>query len=153
MRDIEGRVRERLRAAVLAAGGNASYADAEIFASVDRALGSGLDDTGGRGSFLALLLEGDPEWRPDAPLRLTSHRSVLGPVILAFKRRVLFPLVRWLHEYTSERFRRQQRVNELLFRALESVAVQHALLERRVAALESERAAARDVAGPDGPRA
>lgn len=137
MADIEARVRERVRASMLAHGASPAYADRRVFAAVDRALGAAGDAGDARGSFLARLLQEDETWRPDAPMRITSHRLVVGPVLIFLKRRLLFPIVRWLHEYTSERFRRQQLVNEALFRAVEAVAIENALLQQRIEKLEA----------------
>ena len=80
------------------------------------------------------LLDESGDWDLRTQLSLSSHRPALGPIILLVKRRVLLPLSRWLLEYTRENFRRQHRVNRLLFACIEELAIENArlrmLLER-----------------------
>ena len=65
--------------------------------------------------------------------RDSSHRKALGPLVLFFKRRVLLPMMRWLFEYSQENFRRQQRLNRIVFACLEELAIENARLRQQVA--------------------
>ena len=50
--------------------------------------------------------------------------------VLFAKRRVLLPMLRWLFEYSQENFRRQQRINAVLFACIEDLAIENARLRR-----------------------
>ena len=73
-------------------------------------------------------LSSDADWQLTTHLRFTSHRPLIGPVIVFVKRRILLPLTRWLYEYSLENFRRQQRVNRVLFACIEELAIENAKL-------------------------
>ena len=62
----------------------------------------------------------------------STHRPVVGPVVLFAKRRVLLPMMRWLFEYSQENFRRQQRLNRIVFACLEELAIENARLRQRM---------------------
>jgi hypothetical protein len=127
MREIEDEVRRTRRERLLAQGGAAGYADPAIYASVDALLRRALDqDT----LLLPDLIDGDDEWRLATHLRLSSHRRLLGPLIVFLKRRALLPLTRWLFEYSRENFRRQQRINHLLISCVEQLAIENARLRQ-----------------------
>ena len=81
------------------------------------------------------LLPDEEDWRVDTPLRLSTHRPLIGGVLLFVKTRVLLPLNRWLYRYTREHFRRQHQVNLALFACLESLAIENARLRQDVDAL------------------
>jgi hypothetical protein len=87
------------------------------------------------------MLRDEEEWRVDAPLRFSTHRPVLGRAILFLKKRLLFPLNRWLYEYSRDRLARQHQVNVTLFACLEALAIENARLRQ-----ELERRAPRPVA-------
>ena len=55
---------------------------------------------------------------------------MVGRFILLVKRRLLLPLTRWLFEYAQENFRRQQRINAVLFACIEDLAIENARLRR-----------------------
>ena len=129
MRDIEDEVRRARRERLLAQGGASGYADPAIYASVDALLRRALDQ---HALLLPDLISGDDEWRLATHLRLTSHRRLLGPLIVLVKRRVLLPLTRWLFEYSLENFRRQQRVNHLLISCVEALAIDNAALRQEL---------------------
>lgn len=78
------------------------------------------------------VLGPDEEWEVPTPLVFESHRGFVGRAIVLLKRRVLFPLNRWLHSYTWHNLRRQQKLNLLLLSAVESLAVSHARLAREM---------------------
>ena len=133
---IESEVREAIRRRVTEHGGSAEYRDPVLFERVWSLLGHATD--GRNRDFLLLpeLLDESGDWDLRTQLSLSSHRPALGPIILLVKRRVLLPLSRWLLEYTRENFRRQHRVNRLLFACIEELAIENARLRRE---LELER--------------
>jgi hypothetical protein len=134
MADLQGRVRAQVRER-LAAGGSPEFRDAEIFDAVARMFRHGLAARDRGALLLPELLPDEEEWRVDTPLRLSTHRPVVGNALLFLKRRVLLPLNRWLYEYTREHFRRQHQVNLVLFACLESLAIENARLRQDVDAL------------------
>jgi glycosyltransferase involved in cell wall biosynthesis len=81
------------------------------------------------------VLGPEEEWEVPTPLVFESHRGFAGRAIVFLKRRVLFPLNRWLHSYTWHNLRRQQKLNLLLLSAVESLAVSHARLAEEMEAL------------------
>jgi hypothetical protein len=135
MRDIEAEVRADRRSQIVARGGPSEYRDAEVFAAVERVLRRALDGSGREGLLIPELAADETEWRLQTHLELTSHRRVLGPAIVFLKRRILLPVARWLYEYTRENFRRQERVNRVLFACVEELAIENAVLQRRIAEL------------------
>jgi hypothetical protein len=131
-RDLEETARGARRARLLAHGGAGDYADPETFALVEGVLRRVLEERNEEALLLFELLD-EEEWRLDAAVRLSSHRPVLGPAIVFVKRLVLLPLTRWLYDYTSANFRRQQRLNRLMFACIEELAIENARLRRAVA--------------------
>jgi hypothetical protein len=73
---------------------------------------------------------------------------VVGRLLIGIKRRVLLPLMRWLYEYSLENFRRQRRINTVLFACIEELAMENARL--RLALRGEVRRAGFVEAGPDG---
>jgi hypothetical protein len=128
MARIEDDVKRALRRHLVDRGGAPLYEDRELFDRVwsvlDRAVGDRKLDV----LLLPELLDDSTAWRLEPELRLSSHRPVLGPVILFVKRRLLLPLSRWLFEYARQNFRRQQQVNRLLFACIEELAIENARL-------------------------
>jgi hypothetical protein len=136
MAGIERDVRNRLRRHLVKRGGPAEYEDEALFESVRAVLNRAVDERDQRALLLPELLDSDLEWELQSHLRLTTHRlSLTGKAILFVKRRVLFPMTRWLFEYSQENFRRQQRINLVLFACLEELAIENARLRA-----ESQRA-------------
>jgi hypothetical protein len=139
MADLQGRVRAQLRERLVASG-SAEFTDAELFDAVARVFRRGLDARDRGDLLLPELLPDEDEWRVDTPLRLSTHRPVVGGALLFLKAHVLLPLNRWLYEYTREHFRRQHQVNLALFACLESLAVENARLRQDVDALRATSA-------------
>lgn len=131
-RDLETRVSDARRRRLLARGGASDYTDAETFAAVEQVLRRVIEERTGTGLLLADLLD-EEEWHLDPDIRLSSHRRLLGPVMLFCKRTLLLPLTRWLYEYTAANFRRQERVNRLLFACVEELAIENTRLRQLVA--------------------
>jgi hypothetical protein len=149
MRRIEEEARAARRARLLARGGADAYGDPELFAEVERVLARAADPREADALLLPQLLSDDQSWVLSTQLHLTSHRGFLGRVIVAVKRRVLLPIVRWLYEYSLENFRRQQRVNRILFGCIEELAIENALLKRELASWEEGGAAESGAPGPN----
>jgi hypothetical protein len=129
---IEGDVRETMRRRLVDAGGAAAYRDPAVFDAVWSSLGRAAGERNLNVLLLPELLDGIHDWDVKPQLSLSSHRRILGPIILLAKRRLLLPLSRWLLEYARENFRRQQHVNRILFACLEELAVENAQLRRRI---------------------
>jgi hypothetical protein len=126
MDDIERDVRNRLRRHILKRGGAPEYEDEALFERVRAVLGRAVDERNADALLLPELLDSDVEWELQTHLRLTTHRPVVGRVILFVKRRLLLPMTRWLFEYSQENFRRQQRINAVLFACIEDLAIENA---------------------------
>jgi hypothetical protein len=150
MADLQGRVRAQLRER-LAASGSPEFRDAEIFDAVVRVFRRALDARDRGELLLPALLPDEEDWRVDTPLRLSTHRPVIGGAFLFLKTRVLLPLNRWLYEYTREHFRRQHQVNVALFACLESLAIENARLRQDLDALRAAGPAP-PAGGPRPPR-
>ena len=131
---IEAAVRDELRRRLVSRGGPPEFRDAEIFECVHDVLARAADRRGTDVLLLPELLADEEAWKPAVELRLSSHRSVIGPVIVFLKRRLLLPLVRWLFEYTEENFRRQDYVNRIVMACLEELAIENARLRRELTA-------------------
>ncbi len=131
MCEIEDRVRDELRRRLLARGGAPEYQDPELFRSVDRLLRRAADRPDEQ-ALLPEFLGPESDWRLQTHLRFTSHRHVLGPLVLFVKRHMLLPLTRWLYEYSVANFARQERVNRMLIACIEELAIENARLRRDV---------------------
>jgi hypothetical protein len=130
MAGIESSVRDELRRRLVARGGPADFGDAEVFARVHEVLARAADRRDLDVLLLPELLADEDAWRPAVELRITSHRPVVGPVIVFLKRRLILPLVRWLFEFTEDNFRRQDYVNRVMMACLEELAIENARLRR-----------------------
>lgn len=128
MADIERDVRERLRRHLLKRGGAADYDDARLFDDVHGLLTRAVEGRNPEAMLLPELLDADDEPRLQLHLSLSSHRPALGRAIVFVKRAVLLPLTRWLFEYSQDNFRRQDRLNRILFACIEELALENAKL-------------------------
>jgi hypothetical protein len=129
---IERDVREAIRRRTAEHGGSSEYQDHDIFERVWALLGHATDERNPDFLLLPELLDEGRDWDLKTQLTFTSHRPALGPFILLVKKRVLLPLTRWLLEYSRENFRRQQRVNRILFACIEELAIEIARLRREL---------------------
>lgn len=130
MQAIEDEVRRDRRTRLLARGGPGAYADAEVYALVERAVRRAVDRSE-VDQHLLLLPEhlGEPRtWKLQTHLRFSTHRPLIGGLLVAIKKRLLLPLTYWLYEWAMENFRRQERVNRVLFAAVEELAIENARL-------------------------
>jgi len=133
MGDIERDVRDRLRRHLLKKGGAADYQDQEIFDDVHRLFARVIDSRDLDATLLSELVDGDVDWRLQTHLNLTTHRPAsTGRFILFAKKKLLLPLTRWLFEYSQENFRRQDRLNRVLFACIEELAIENARLRREM---------------------
>jgi len=135
MGEIERDVRARLRRHLLKKGGAADYEDQEIFDAVHALLSRAVDGRDLDATLLPELVDGDVDWRLQTHLNLSTHRpAATGRFILFAKKKLLLPLTRWLFEYSQENFRRQDRLNRILFVCIEELALENARLRRDAAA-------------------
>jgi hypothetical protein len=141
MCDIESEVRRQRRTRLIDRGGPHEYRDEAVFTIVEQVLRRAIDHRDLNALLIPEMLDADEPWELQLPLRLESHRRVLGRPILFVKRRLLRPLMHWLYDYTRENFRRQQRVNTLLFASIEELAIENAKLKLDLAELQSGRMA------------
>ena len=129
MREIADSVRDELRRRLLARGGAREYQDVDVFRSVERLLRRAADRPD-ENALLPEFLGPESDWRLQTHLRFSSHRRVLGPLIILAKRRIVLPLTRWLYEYTVGNFHRQERLNRMLVACIEELAIENAELRR-----------------------
>jgi hypothetical protein len=132
MSEIERDVRARLRRHLLKKGGAADYQDEEIFAAVHALLTRAVDGRNLDATLMPELVDGDVDWRLQTHLTMTTHRPALGRFILFAKKKLILPMTRWLFEYSQENFRRQDRLNRILFACIEELALENAHLRRRI---------------------
>jgi len=138
MTDLRARVRERLRAQIVASGGSRAFEDPALFADVEALLHAGATASDTAKLILPELL-GDPDtWRLTTSMHYQSHRT-RGPAALRIflKRYVLMPVFRWLYEYSRDNFARQRRTNQVLFACVQELAIEAAQLRREVRRLSS----------------
>jgi len=133
MAELQGRVRERLRAQLLRNGASPAFNDPALFADVEALLHTATD-VGDTDALLLPELLGEPDtWRLDTAMRYQSHRtSGSASIIIFLKRRVLMPALRWLFEYSRDNFERQRRVNRVLFACVQELAVETARLRQEL---------------------
>jgi hypothetical protein len=151
MRDLEDDVRRARRTRLLARGGASEYRDARVYERVDQVLRRALDTRDPDALLIPDLIDSDTDVDLDMQLRLSSHRPLVGPLLLFVKKRILLPLTFWLYEYSLENFRKQQRVNRILFACIEELAIENARL--RLLADGAGGAGRAGAAGPDEPGA
>lgn len=135
MTGIETAVRDELRRRLIARGGPSEFRDAEVFERVHDVLARAADRRDLDVLLLPELLADEEAWKPAVELRISSHRPIVGPIIVFMKRRVVLPLVRWLFEYTEDNFRRQDYVNRVVMACLEELAIDNARLRGELHAL------------------
>jgi hypothetical protein len=138
MHEIEDEVRRARRKRILARGGAVDYDDPAIYAEVESTLRRALASLDHDALLVAESLSGEDIWAPPEPLTFSSHRPVVGPILVFIKRRLLLPTLRWLYEYTSENFRRQHQVNRVLLAYVEALAIENARLKRTLAEQRQE---------------
>jgi hypothetical protein len=131
MADVQLRVRSRLRDRLRTVGGMEEFADQDVFDAVEAILRRALDVTE-NGLMLPRMLDEPEAWRLDTALRWRSHRPKAGRFLIAVKRSILLPVLRWLFDYSRDNFQRQQRLNDTLLACVQTLAVEHVRLSREV---------------------
>lgn len=135
MDDVRARVRADVRARLVRQGVR-DFDDAAVFDAAERLLHEALQQADRHKLLLPELLDDEDGWRLDPSLRLTSHRPVIGALVVGIKRTLLLPLMRWLFDYSRENFARQERLNIVLMACLQRLAVDNARLAQRLDVLE-----------------
>ena len=131
MAELHERVRGRLRERLLSHGASREFDDPALFADVERILQSATSTADAQTLLLPELLGDRNTWRLHTAMRYQSHRaSGVASIFIFVKQRVLMPMLRWLFEYSQENFRRQQRINAVLFACIEDLAIENARLRR-----------------------
>ena len=119
MQELEDDIRGERRRRMIAHGGAPEYRDPELFADVEATFRRVLDHRDLEALLLPDLLDDPDDYTLQLRLRYASHRPLVGRLLMFVKRKVLLPISRWLYEYSLENFRKQQRVNRLLFACIE----------------------------------
>jgi hypothetical protein len=136
MREIEEDVRRVRRQRLLAHGAAPEYGDPRIYASVDGLLRRAIELRDHDALLVPELAGGEDSSRLTTHLRFASHRAALGAAVVFAKRRILLPAMRWLYEYSLNNFRRQDRLNRLVFACIEELAIENATLRLKIEELE-----------------
>jgi hypothetical protein len=128
MTDIRKRASAELRERAFDRGNTPAFSDAELFDVVEQILRGAVDEADRKVLLLPEIIAGDEDLTLLPSARLTSHRPVVGPLIVFVKRRLLQPLTQWLYEYSMDNFRRQAKINRIMFAALQALAIENARL-------------------------
>ena len=143
MAELQGRVRERVRADLVRHGASTALEDPALFADVDSMLRAAIDRSQPAALLLPELL-GDPStWRLDTAIRYQSHRGAAAGPIVFVKQRLLMPVLRWFYEFSRDNFERQRRVNQVLFACVQELAIETTRLRNEVREL-SQHATGRE---------
>lgn len=134
MREVEADVRHMRRKRLLARGGASDYQDPAVYAAVDEVLRRAIDARNHDALLLPDFMTSEADWDLALHLKYASHRPAIGSALIAIKRRVLLPLMRWLYEYSLENFRKQRRINTVLFACIEELAIENARLRKMLEA-------------------
>lgn len=141
MRELGTEISSERRARILARGGAPEYRDPELYARVEEVFRRVLEARDQDALLLPHLVDDEDDYTLQLRLKYASHRKVIGPVLIFLKRTILLPINRWLYEYSLENFRRQQRVNRLLFACIEELAIENARLRQDAAPKAAQRSA------------
>ncbi len=128
MADIRMRASAELRQRAFDRGNTPEFSDAELFDIVEQVLRKALDEADRKVLLLPEMIGGDKDLTVEPSARLTSHRPVVGPLIVFAKKRLLQPLTAWLYEYTMDNFRRQARINAVMYSTIQALAIETARL-------------------------
>ena len=134
MAELQGRVRERVRAELVRHGASAALEDPALFADIDAMLRAAIERSQPAALLLPELL-GDPStWRLDTAIKDQTHRGAAGAPIIFVKQRLLMPLLRWFYEFNRDNFERQRRINQVLFACVQELAIELAKQRRELQA-------------------
>jgi hypothetical protein len=138
MAELQGRVRERVRAELVRHGASEALQDPTLFADIDTMLRAAIDRSQPAALLLPELL-GDPStWRLDTAIKYQTHRGAAGAPIIFVKQRLLMPLLRWFYEFSRDNFERQRRINQVLFACVQELAIEVAKQRRELQALSGQ---------------
>jgi hypothetical protein len=138
MAELQGRVRERVRAELVRHGASAALEDPALFADIDTMLRAAIERSQPAALLLPELL-GDPStWRLDTAIKYQTHRGAAGAPIIFVKQRLLMPLLRWFYEFNRDNFERQRRINQVLFACVQELAIELAKQRRELHALSGQ---------------
>ena len=138
MAELQGRVRERVRAELVRHGASAALEDPALFADIDTILRAAIERSQPAALLLPELL-GDPStWRLDTAIKYQTHRGAAGAPIIFVKQRVLMPLLRWFYEFNRDNFERQRRINQVLFACVQELAIELAKQKRELQAVSTQ---------------
>jgi hypothetical protein len=138
MAELQGRVRERVRAELVRHGASAALEDPALFADIDTMLRAAIERSQPAALLLPELL-GDPStWRLDTAIKYQTHRGAAGAPIIFVKQRLLMPLLRWFYEFNRDNFERQRRINQVLFACVQELAIELAKQRRELQALSGQ---------------
>ena len=129
MANIRIRANAELRERTFDRGNTPEFSDTELFDLVEQILRGAVDDSDRKVLLLPEIIAGDKNLTIEPSARMTSHRPVVGPLIVFVKRRLLQPLTQWLYEYSMDNFRRQAQINRIMFAALQALAIENARLK------------------------
>lgn len=138
MADLQGRVRERVRAELVRHGASEALHDPSLFADIDTLLRAAIERSQPAALLLPELL-GDPStWRLETAIKYQTHRGAAGAPIIFVKQRLLMPLLRWFHEFNRDNFERQRRINQVLFACVQELAIELAKQRRELQSLSGQ---------------
>jgi hypothetical protein len=138
MAELQGRVRERVRAELVRHGASAALEDPALFADIDTILRAAIERSQPAALLLPELL-GDPStWRLDTAIKYETHRGAAGAPIIFVKQRLLMPLLRWFYEFNRDNFERQRRINQVLFACVQELAIELAKQKRELQAVSAQ---------------
>ena len=138
MAELQGRVRERVRAELLRHGASTALEDPTLFADIDTLLRAAIERSQPAALLLPELL-GDPStWRLETAIKYQTHRGTAGAPIIFVKQRLLMPLLRWFYEFNRDNFERQRRINQVLFACVQELAIELATQRRELQALSGQ---------------
>src|SRR5438045_1527728 len=95
MADIRMRASAELRERAFDRGNTPEFSDAELFDIVEQILRSAVDESDRKVLLLPEIIAGSKDLTLEPAARLTSHRPLVGPLIVFVKRRLLQPLTQW----------------------------------------------------------
>jgi hypothetical protein len=138
MAELQGRVRERVRAELVRHGASTALEDPALFTDIDTMLRAAIERSQPAALLLPELL-GDPStWRLDTAIKYQTHRGAAGAPIIFVKQRLLMPLLRWFYEFNRDNFERQRRINQVLFACVQELAIEVAKQRRELQALSGQ---------------
>ena len=138
MAELQGRVRERVRAELVRHGASAALEDPALFADIDTILRTAIERSQPAALLLPELL-GDPStWRLDTAIKYQTHRGAAGAPIIFVKQRLLMPLLRWFYEFNRDNFERQRRINQVLFACVQELTIELAKQRRELQTLSAQ---------------